>query len=246
VELTPEQVRVLGCLVEKERTTPDQYPLSTNALVAACNQRSNRDPVVSLDDRSVDQAMLELRQIGLARTVRPTGTRGHKHRHVLDEAWRLEHDELAVLAVLMLRGAQTPGELRARTERYGELDMPAVEAVLGRLADHDPPLATNLGRRPGQSQDRWTHLLSGTEPAAAGSTWSPPTPAAAGSTWSPPPPAAAGSAGTGPLPAVGSAAAGATDLGARVAGLEETVARLEGSVARLEEAVAGLRAELGL
>jgi uncharacterized protein YceH (UPF0502 family) len=216
VELTSEQVRVLGCLIEKERTTPDQYPLSTNALVTACNQRSSRDPVVSYDDRVVDQAMLELRQQGLARTVRPTGTRGHKHRHVLHEAWSLDDEELAVLAVLMLRGAQTPGELRTRTERYVDLDMSTVEAVLDRLADREPPLAANLGRRPGQSQDRWTHVLSPSETAASAPI--PPTPAVvAGPTASP-----------------------------VTSGLEGRVAALEQTVARLEDVVARLYAELGL
>jgi uncharacterized protein YceH (UPF0502 family) len=209
VELTPEQVRVLGCLVEKERTTPDQYPLSTNALVGACNQRSNRDPVVSYDDRLVDQAMLELRQQGLARTVRPTGTRGHKHRHVLHEAWSLGEEELAVLAVLMLRGPQTPGELRTRTERYADLDLVVVEDVLARLAEREPPLAANLGRRPGQSQDRWTHLLSGA--VAPSVALSAPATTTAGPTDS----------------------ARASDLEARVADLEQTVAHLKDMLARL-------------
>jgi uncharacterized protein YceH (UPF0502 family) len=210
VELTPEQVRVLGCLIEKACTTPDQYPLSTNALVTACNQRSSRDPVVSYDDRVVDQAMLDLRQEGLARTVRPTGTRGHKHRHVLHEAWSLDDEELAVLAVLMLRGPQTPGELRIRTERYVDLDMATVEAVLARLADREVPLVANLGRRPGQSQDRWAHLLSG--PPAAPSAVTVPQPAAV--------------AAPNPAPV-------ASDLADRVAALEQTVARLEDVVTRL-------------
>jgi uncharacterized protein YceH (UPF0502 family) len=218
VELTPEQVRVLGCLIEKGCTTPDQYPLSTNALVAACNQRSSRDPVVAYDDRVVDQAMLELRQLGLARTVRPTGTRGHKHRHVLDEAWHLDEEELAVLAVLMLRGPQTPGELRTRTERYADLDMAAVEAVLGRLADRQLPLATNLGRRPGQSQDRWTHVLSDSASA----------------------PSAGPPAGTEPAAAV------VPTRSPAAAELEDRVSALEQAVARLEDALARLHAELGL
>jgi uncharacterized protein YceH (UPF0502 family) len=224
MELTAEQVRVLGCLIEKERTTPDQYPLSTNALVAACNQRSSREPVVSYDDRAVDQAMLELRQLGLARTVRPTGTRGHKHRHVLDEAWHLDDEELAVLAVLMLRGAQTPGELRTRTERYIDLDMAAVEEVLARLAERELPLAANLGRRPGQSQDRWMHVLSG-------STAAPSVPEAS------PPPVIAGSGTTSAM------SPPATPI---ASDLEQRVADLEHRLAGLEDALARLHAELGL
>jgi uncharacterized protein len=161
--LTAEQIRILACLVEKEQTTPDQYPLSTNALLLACNQRTNREPVVDYDQRMVDAAVLELRMAGLARTVLPGGSRAHKHRHVLHEAWGLGRPELALLAVLMLRGPQTPGELRSRTERYvGFTEMGEVEAVLAELARRQPPLAANLGRRPGQSQDRWTHTLAGT------------------------------------------------------------------------------------
>src|SRR5690606_23673232 len=98
MELTPEEIRVLGCLVEKEATTPDNYPLSTNALVGACNQTTSRDPIVQYSERDVDQVMLSLREQGLARTVRGGGQRVHKHRHVLDEAWGLDGAELAVLS----------------------------------------------------------------------------------------------------------------------------------------------------
>jgi uncharacterized protein len=165
VDLTAEEVRVLGALVEKERTTPEQYPLSTNALVAACNQRTSRDPVVDYDEHTVDDAIRELRQRGFARTVRGSGMRTYKHRHVLDEALGLDRDELAALAVLTLRGAQTAGELRSRTERYGGVD--DVEGALDRLAGRDEPLVVNVGRAPGQSQDRWAHLLAGSEAAQA-------------------------------------------------------------------------------
>lgn len=161
-DLTAEQIRVLGALIEKERTTPDQYPLSTNALVAACNQKNNRDPVVAYDARLVDTTMLSLREGGLARTVRPTGNRAHKHRHVLDEAWHLDDGQLAVLAVLMLRGPQSAGELRTRTERYIDgADTATIEAILSELAGLDEPLAVNIGRDAGQSQDRWAHLAGG-------------------------------------------------------------------------------------
>ncbi len=158
MELTPEEVRVLGVLIEKEATTPDQYPLSTNALTNACNQKSSRDPVVSYDQRTVSDTMLLLRPAGLARTV--ISGRTEKHRHVLDEAWGLDHATLAVLAVLMLRGPQSPGELRTRTERaHGFESLDAVEVVLQQLAAADQPYVRNLGRASGQSQDRWTHLL---------------------------------------------------------------------------------------
>lgn len=162
MELTSEQIRVLGCLVEKEATTPDNYPLSTNALVAACNQTTNRDPIVRYTDREVDQVMLTLREEGLARTVRGDGQRVHKHRHVLGEAWGLEPAQLAVLSVLMLRGAQTAAECRTRTERYGVgLDTEGAERVLRSLAERDEPLVRRLERRPGEREARWVHLLGG-------------------------------------------------------------------------------------
>lgn len=158
MELTPEEVRILGVLVEKEATTPDHYPLSTNALTNACNQKTSRDPVVDYDQRTVSDTMLLLRPAGLARTV--ISGRTEKHRHVIGEAWELDHASLAVLAVLMLRGPQSPGELRTRTERaHGFDDLEAVEAVLVELAGRGDPFVRNLGRGPGQSQDRWTHLL---------------------------------------------------------------------------------------
>lgn len=162
MELTSEQIRVLGCLVEKEATTPDNYPLSTNALVAACNQTTNRDPIVRYTDREVDQVMLTLREEGLARTVRGDGQRVHKHRHVLGEAWGFEPAQLAVLSVLMLRGAQTAAECRTRTERYGVgLDTEGAERVLRSLAERDEPLVRRLERRPGEREARWVHLLGG-------------------------------------------------------------------------------------
>jgi uncharacterized protein YceH (UPF0502 family) len=160
MDLSAEEVRVLGCLVEKERTTPDQYPLTTNALRTACNQKTNRDPVVDYLERTVDQAMLSLRDRHLARTVLGGG-RAAKHRHVLPEAWDLDGAELAVLGVLALRGPQTPGELRARTERMNAFaTAEEVVAVLEALASRDVPLVVQLGRRAGQKEDRWAHLLS--------------------------------------------------------------------------------------
>ncbi len=160
MELTAEEIRVLGALMEKEATTPDQYPLSTNALTNACNQKTSRDPVVDYDQRSVASTMLLLRPAGLARTV--ISGRTEKHRHVVDEALGLNRGEVAVLAVLMLRGPQASGELRTRTKRaYGFDSVDEVESVLAGMADRPEPLARNLGRSPGQSQDRWIHLLGG-------------------------------------------------------------------------------------
>ena len=163
MELTAEELRVLGCLIEKQATTPEHYPLSTNALVNACNQKSNRDPVTDFSERTVMDAMLLVRQKGLAR-MNSSG-RADKHRHILDDALGLDRDQLAVLAVMMLRGPQSAGELKVRTERYatsqgsGFESIDSIEAVLARLADGADPLVVNIGRASGQSQDRWAHLL---------------------------------------------------------------------------------------
>ena len=163
MEFTAEELRVLGCLIEKQATTPDQYPLSTNALVNACNQKSNREPVTDYSERTVMDAMLLVRQKGLAR-MNSSG-RTDKHRHILDDALGLDRDQLALLAVLMLRGPQSAGELKTRTERYptsqgtGFESIDDVEAVLARLAEGVDPFVANIGRASGQSQDRWAHLL---------------------------------------------------------------------------------------
>ena len=163
MELTAEELRVLGCLIEKQATTPDHYPLSTNALVNACNQKSNREPMTDYSERTVMDAMLLVRQKGLAR-MNSSG-RTDKHRHILDDALGLDRDQLAVLAVMMLRGPQSAGELKMRTERYstsqgtGFESIADIEAVLARLAEAVDPFVANIGRAPGQSQDRWAHLL---------------------------------------------------------------------------------------
>lgn len=165
MELTAEEIRVLGCLVEKERTTPDQYPLSTNALRLACNQKTNRDPIVDYSDVTVDQTMLALRQAGMARTVSGMGMRASKHKHVLGEAWGLAQAELALLCVLMLRGPQTVGELRGRSDRMSNfVSLNEVELVLEGLAARPDPLVVRLERRPGQKEERWAHLLTGEVP----------------------------------------------------------------------------------
>ena len=160
MELTAEQVRVLGCLAEKEATTPDGYPLSTNALVLACNQRSSRDPVVDYGEDTVNAALIALRERGLVRTSRGEGSRVYKHAHLLPESLGIDAAELAVLSVLMLRGPQTPGELRTRTDRqhaFGSLG--EVEEILERLARREPPLAFQLPRELGRREARWQHLL---------------------------------------------------------------------------------------
>lgn len=158
MELDPVQVRILGCLIEKEATTPANYPLSTNALVNACNQSSNRNPVVDYAPRDVTTALLELRAEGLARTV--VSGRVDKHRHVLREAWSLTEPELAVLALLFLRGPQTPGELRGRAERMWSFDTVAeVEATLEELASAPEPMVAQLARQPGQKEARWHQLV---------------------------------------------------------------------------------------
>ena len=159
MELTPVEVRVLGCLVEKQATTPEVYPLSTNALRLACNQRSSRDPVVDYDEGTMTAALISLRERGLARTVRGEGSRVYKHAHLLPEALGIDQEAVAVLSVLMLRGAQTAGELRARTERQHLFSVEEVEQTLDRLAEREPPLVRLLPRQPGQREARWTHLL---------------------------------------------------------------------------------------
>lgn len=160
MELTAVEQRVLGSLVEKALTTPDTYPLTTNALVAACNQASNRDPVLTLGEDEVLAAVGVLRDLGLVRSVKRAGDRVMKHRHDVERELGLGPQAVSVLAVLLLRGAQTPGELRSRTDRYPDLaGTDAVETALAELAAADPPLATRLERRPGQKEARWTHLL---------------------------------------------------------------------------------------
>lgn len=158
--MTDLELRILGCLLEKERTTPEQYPLTSNSLLLACNQRSNRDPVSDYSLREVEEGLQTLRDKGLIVTARGESERVYKHRHQLESVFRLDARGFALLAVLLLRGPQTPGELRTRTERYVSFaDLNEVEAELQKLAEHQPPLAKNLGRGPGQSQDRWSHTL---------------------------------------------------------------------------------------
>jgi uncharacterized protein YceH (UPF0502 family) len=160
-DLDPYEVRVLGCLIEKESTTPDVYPLTLNGLRSACNQSTSRDPVVSYTDVEIDRTLTSLRGRGLTRTVHSTSNRATKYRHVLPEALGLDAAETAVLSVLMLRGAQTVGELKGRTERQHRFDTTdEVAAVLAALAGRDDPIVQRLERQPGQKDARWAHLLA--------------------------------------------------------------------------------------
>lgn len=166
----PAELRVLGALIEKRRTTPDHYPLSVNSLRLACNQSTNRDPVVDYDERTVLDALDRLGRRGWTRLASGAGSRSRKYRHTFDEALGLADDELALLCVLMLRGPQTPGELKQRGDRLHPFgDLAAIEATLDRLIDRN--LATRLPRRPGQKEQRYAQLLDGGDdadsPAAA-------------------------------------------------------------------------------
>jgi uncharacterized protein len=161
------EIRVLGCLIEKQRTTPDGYPLSLNALRLACNQSTNRDPIVDYDEATIRAALERLGRRGWTRLASGPGSRAAKYRHLLDETLRLSPSELSVLAVLMLRGPQTPGELKTRTERLYPLSTLAdVEGVLTRLIERE--LAERLPRRPGQKEERFVQLVGGdaAEPTA--------------------------------------------------------------------------------
>jgi uncharacterized protein YceH (UPF0502 family) len=224
MDLDPVEVRILGCLIEKQRTTPDAYPLSLNALRLACNQSTNRDPVVDYDEPLIREALHRLSQRRYSRLASGHTSRAYKFRHLLDEALGLDAGELAVLAVLMLRGAQTPGELKQRTERMqGFAELAAVQAVLDRLIERE--LVHRLVRRPGQKEERYQHRLSEdalgappVEEAAAPIAVAPPRPA--------PPPAPADDE--------------------RLERLETELDALRGELAVVREQLAELRAELGM
>jgi uncharacterized protein YceH (UPF0502 family) len=154
------EIRVVACLVEKQRTTPDVYPLSLNALRIACNQATNRDPVVDYDEQTVAEALRRLALRGWTRLASGAGSRARKYRHLLDEALDLDEAELSLLAVLMLRGAQTPGELKGRSERlHAFASLPEVHEVLERLIERG--YVVRHPRRPGQKEDRFEQTLEG-------------------------------------------------------------------------------------
>jgi uncharacterized protein len=161
-ELSDIECRVLGSLIEKEATTPEYYPLSLNALVNACNQKSNRDPVMILDESAVRQALHTLDGQSLVRSVSASDSRVTKYEHRLQETFNFYRHEIAILCVLLLRGPQTPGELRTRTERMHTFDdLSAVQSSLQHLMKREPPLVKVLPRQPGTKEARYTHLLSG-------------------------------------------------------------------------------------
>jgi uncharacterized protein len=160
VNLDAFEIRVLGCLVEKQRTTPDAYPLSLNALRLACNQSTNRDPVVDFDEVRIRTALAGLSKRGYARLASGAHSRAVKYRHLLDEALELDDAEISVLTVLMLRGAQTPGELKQRSERLHRFgSVPEVIETLEWLVERE--LVARLPRRPGQKEERYEQLLGG-------------------------------------------------------------------------------------
>jgi uncharacterized protein len=208
VNLLPSEIRVLGCLLEKQRTTPDAYPLSLNALRLACNQSTSRDPVVDYDDGVLRDALHRLERRGYTRLASGAGSRAPKYRHLLADALPLPGDEQALLCVLMLRGAQTPGELKQRAERLHPFaGLEGVHQALARLIERG--LVQALDRRPGQKEERYRQLLG--EGAEDSSRPAPASPSASAAPPSDGPPAATPSA----------------------AGLEERVARLEREVAEL-------------
>jgi uncharacterized protein YceH (UPF0502 family) len=245
-ELTEVEQRILGCLIEKRWTTPDQYPLSLNALRLACNQSTNRDPVTHYDEGQVRDAAQRLSKYGLARLASGAGSRATKYRHLAEEGLGLDRDQLAILCVLLLRGPETPGELKTRSERMAHLaSLADVERVLSELGDKG--YAERMARQPGQKEDRFRQLLGGDAgrasadgPIAVGGFDEP----VAGAAHNAEPPRAyeepAGSYDE-PAPAPAPAAAAAPDgqdngaLEARVAALEAEVADLRAQLADLLE-----------
>jgi uncharacterized protein len=162
IRLTAAEARVLGALVEKEVTTPDYYPLSLNALINACNQRSNREPVMDLDEEGVRQALHGLEDMKLGGRARSSDGRVAKYEHWLGKAFNFSRAETALICVLLLRGPQTPGELRGRTERMHRFDeLTEVAAGLQKLMEREPSLVAVLPRQPGTKESRYAHLLSG-------------------------------------------------------------------------------------
>jgi uncharacterized protein YceH (UPF0502 family) len=165
--LTEVEVRVLGSLIEKDITTPDYYPLSLNALVNACNQKNNRDPVMTLEEDSVNQALATLQEKRLAGPASGADSRVTKYEHRLQEVFNFDRREIAILCVLLLRGPQTPGELRSRSERMYRFEaLDDIVSTLDRLGQRQPPLAAILPRQPGTKESRYLQLFSGDAPPA--------------------------------------------------------------------------------
>ena len=218
MELSPAETRVLGCLIEKERTTPENYPLSLNSLIGACNQLTNREPILALGDREVEDALDSLRQKKFATVIFGAGSRVQKYRHTLADIYNFTPQEYALLCVLLLRGPQTAGELRQRAERMAPFAALAdAENTLNAMTEGNEPLARLLPARPGQKERRYAQLLSGepNEPAA--------------------------SAGS-PVPA---SAASAPTFAARLDALEDTMAALREELSGLRASFDDLRGQLG-
>jgi uncharacterized protein YceH (UPF0502 family) len=240
VDLSAPEIRVLGCLLEKQRTTPDTYPLSLNALRLACNQSTNRDPVTEYDEATIRDALHRLSRRRWARLASGAGSRAPKYRHLLDEALGLPEDELAVLCVLMLRGPQTPGELKQRTERLHPLaDLGAVLEALERLIGRE--LAVRLQRRPGQKEERYEQLLGEDAPEAG----SAPAPAAVAPAPAPAPVQGDGEPAATPVAPPPGAPAREHVPDPRVSRLEQEVAALRADLDALRASLDALRADLG-
>ncbi|HEV3048609.1 MAG TPA: YceH family protein [Solirubrobacteraceae bacterium] len=250
MDLSASETRVLGCLLEKQRTTPDAYPLSLNALRLACNQSTNRDPVVSYEDPIIRDALHRLERRGFVRLASGAGSRAAKYRHLLAEALPMSSEEQAVMCVLMLRGPQTPGELKQRGERmHAFADLAAVHATLERLIGRE--LVRRLERRPGHKEERYAQLLQDSEGEAGAAPSSARADLAAGAGRAPAAAAAAVEPATRvaePPAGVGESSAGAGEpsAGARgpLAGARggDELAQLRERVTRLEREVADLRA----
>lgn len=162
IELDDVEARVIGCLIEKEATTPDYYPLTVNALINACNQKSNRYPVVDFDEETVTNALDSLRDKNLVYIFFGGSSRVAKYKHLFPKILDLAYPEIAVLCVLMLRGPQTPGEIKSRTARlYSFSGIEQLEETLTALQKRDEPLVVDMGRQPGQKESRFAHLMSG-------------------------------------------------------------------------------------
>ena len=236
------EIRALGCLIEKQRTTPDAYPLSLNSLRIACNQATNRDPVVDYDESTIRAAMQRLGRRGWTRLASGHTTRAVKYRHLLPEALGLGPDETALLAVLMLRGPQTPGELKQRADRLHPFaDLFAVGETLRRLVDRE--LVASLGRRPGQKEERFVQLLGGGGEEEAAASTAPPISAPAGGLGSPDERRPA--APVVPLRPPASPRAGSTEpAGAGIPPRSSPPPSEDHRIERLEAEIASLRADL--
>ena len=214
--LTEIETRVLGSLIEKDITTPDYYPLSLNALANACNQKNNRDPVMTLDEAAVRDALASLQEKRMAGPASGADSRVTKFEHRLQEVFNFDRREIAIVCVLLLRGPQTPGELRSRTDRMYHFEaLDDVVSTLDRLALREPPLARILPRQPGTKESRYTHLFSGEPPISPEDV----------------------NVARAPLPA----SAGANSTADRLIALEEEVSRLRHDLSEVQQQLAAFR-----